>query len=137
MIKSWLGHLQLNIDPKNVVFYKEIFKVLGWSVLYEDDSVVGVGDKNKTSLWFMPGIKTGKNDYDNPGMNHLALAVSAQADVDSMVAYLGAHGVDCLFDTPRHRPDFAEDSSQTYYQVMFESPDRILFEVVYTGPVDK
>jgi hypothetical protein len=22
---------------------------------------------------------------------------------------------------------------KTYYQVMFESPDRILFEVVYTG----
>ena len=23
--------------------------------------------------------------------------------------------------------------SETYYQVMFESPDKVLFEVVYTG----
>lgn len=137
MIKSWLGHLQINIDPKNVTFYKELFKVLGWSVLYDDDSAAGFGDKNNTSLWFMPAIKNGKNDYDNPGMNHLSLAVAAQTDVDAMVAYLGTHGVECLFETPRHRPDFSQGPDQTYYQVMFESPDRILFEVVYTGPLEK
>ncbi len=36
--------------------------------------------------------------------------------------------------TPRHRPEFSQGPDQTYYQVMFESPDRVLFEVVYTGP---
>jgi hypothetical protein len=40
-----------------------------------------------------------------------------------------------LFDTPRHRPDFSQSPDHTYYQIMFESPDRILFEVVYTGPL--
>ncbi len=25
----------------------------------------------------------------------------------------------------------------TYYQVMFETPDRILFEIVYMGPLQK
>ena len=38
-----------------------------------------------------------------------------------------------LFETPRHRPDFARSADQTYYQVMFEIPDHILLEVVYTG----
>ena len=42
-----------------------------------------------------------------------------------------------LFETPRHRPDFAHGEDTTYYQVMFESPDRILFEIVYTGPKDR
>jgi hypothetical protein len=32
-----------------------------------------------------------------------------------------------------HRPEFSMSTEETYYQVMFESPDRILFEVVYTG----
>ena len=27
------------------------------------------------------------------------------------------------------------DAQSTYYQVMFESPDHILFEVVYIGPL--
>ena len=137
MINSWLGHIQINIAPQNVAFYKEIFKVLGWTVLYEDDTAAGFGDKNNTSLWFMPSLKNGTNDYDNPGMNHVALAVAAQTDVDAMVTYLGEHDVEALFDTPRHRPDFCESPDQTYYQVMFESPDRILFEVVYTGPIVK
>ena len=66
-------------------------------------------------------------------MNHLGLKVEAQADVDQMVAYLQQHGVPALFETPRHRPEFTAGPDKTYYQVMFESPDRILFEVVYTG----
>jgi len=38
-----------------------------------------------------------------------------------------------LFETPRHRPEFAQSPEQTYYQIMFETPDRILLEVVYIG----
>ena len=53
---------------------------------------------------------------------------------DATVAYLNSHGVDCLFETPRHRPDFSHSESDTYYQVMFPSPDGILFEHVYIGP---
>jgi hypothetical protein len=47
--------------------------------------------------------------------------------------WLKESGIPHLFETPRHRPEFSEGDN-TYYQVMFESPDRILFEVVYTGP---
>ena len=41
-----------------------------------------------------------------------------------------------LFETPRYRPDFSSEPN-TYYQIMFESPDRILFEIVYVGPNDE
>lgn len=54
--------------------------------------------------------------------------------MDAVAANLKAQGVELLFETPRHRPEFTESEEQTYYQVMFESPDRILLEVVYTGP---
>jgi hypothetical protein len=68
-------------------------------------------------------------------MNHLGISVAAQADVDAAVEFLQQRKIASLFETPRHRPEFSAGSDQTYYQVMFESPDRILFEVVYTGPI--
>lgn len=71
--------------------------------------------------------------YDGPGMNHLALEVPAQSDVDAAAAYLAERGVPALFGTPRHNPEFSS-AERTYYQVMFESPDHILFEIVYMGP---
>jgi hypothetical protein len=37
------------------------------------------------------------------------------------------------FDTPLQRPDFSSGDN-IYYQIMFEGPDRILFEFFYTGP---
>jgi predicted lactoylglutathione lyase len=61
------------------------------------------------------------------------LAVDSQAAVDEMVNYLRKKGIPPLFNTPRHRPEFADSPNDTYYQVMFETPDRILFEVVYIG----
>ena len=67
-------------------------------------------------------------------MDHLGIGTASQADVDAVAAYLAERGVAALFETQRHRPEFGGGEEQTYYQVMFESPDRILFEVVYTGP---
>lgn len=134
MVASKMGHLQLNIDPANVGFYKELFDFLGWTVLAQDDAFVGVGDANGASLWFVPALAPGGYDYDSYGVNHVAISTAAQKDVDATAAYLQEKGVAALFDTPRHRPDFSGDGADTYYQVMFESPDRLLFEVVYTGP---
>ena len=75
-----------------------------------------------------------KNDYDGVGMNHLAIAVSSQDEVDKAAAWLKEQNIAALFETPRHRPDFSDSEDETYYQVMFESPDKVLLEVVYTGP---
>jgi catechol 2,3-dioxygenase-like lactoylglutathione lyase family enzyme len=136
MISSNVGHLVFGIDTKNVGFYKELLTFLGWQVIYEDSAFIGCADNMGISMWFGGMTKNVNNDYDGPGLNHLALSVPTQANVDETVAYLAAHNITNLFDTPRHRPEFAggPDNPNTYYQVMFESPDRILFEVVYTGP---
>jgi hypothetical protein len=107
---------------------------LGWRTLYDADGMLGVGGKDGASLWFIGQVKEVANDSDGPGVNHLGIAAQSQADVDRLAAYLREHGVACLFETPRHRPEFAASASETYYQVMFESPDRLLLEFVYTGP---
>lgn len=54
--------------------------------------------------------------------------------MDTAAAHLTERGVALLFETPRHRPDFSMGEGQTYYQIMFETPDRLLLEFVYIGP---
>ncbi|HEU5011308.1 MAG TPA: VOC family protein [Roseiflexaceae bacterium] len=133
-MQTYLGHMQFNVEPSNVPFYKDLLTTLGWQILYETEGMLGVADKNGVSLWFVGQTKAVSNDYDGPGMNHLAISTAAQADVDAAAAYLSEHDVELLFDTPRHRAEFSQSEEETYYQVMFETPDRILLEVVYTGP---
>jgi catechol 2,3-dioxygenase-like lactoylglutathione lyase family enzyme len=133
-VETHLGHIQVNVNADNVPFYKDLMTFLGWRVIAEDDGFLGVLGGNNASLWFAGGAKAVDNDYDGPGINHLAIGTAAQGDVDAAAEYLRGKGVELLFDTPQHRPDFAGDGPNTYYQVMFESPDHILWEVVYTGP---
>lgn len=137
MIKSSVGHIQFNIDPRNIAFYKEFLGFVGWVVVYEEHNILGVGNGQGASLWFSSVTKKVDNDYDGPGMNHLGIAVETQEEVDQVVSYLREHEIKPLFDTPRHRPEFCPGPGHTFYQVMFETPDRILLEVVYTGPIAK
>lgn len=137
MVQTKLGHIQFNVHPQNLAFYKDLFSFLGWPAIEDDPVMLGVGQTVFNSLWFFAGATDAKNDYDGPGMNHLGLMVEHQHEVDQVVDYLREHGIAALFDTPRHRPEFSMDSEHTYYQVMFESPDRILFEVVYMGRLAK
>jgi catechol 2,3-dioxygenase-like lactoylglutathione lyase family enzyme len=135
-MQTHIGHIQFNVEPANLPFYRDLTGFLGWQVIYDTAEFIGVADQSGTSLWFIGYVKPVSNDYDGPGMNHLGFSVPAQADVDAAAVFLTARGVAHLFETPRHRPDFARSEDTTYYQVMFESPDRILFEIVYTGPKD-
>jgi hypothetical protein len=71
-MKSNFGHVQVNIDPQDLNFYRDLFAFLDWSVLYEDENMLGVGDEKGASVWFTAPIKPQeKNDYDGLGMNHL------------------------------------------------------------------
>lgn len=137
-MQSRIGHLVFNVHTENLAYYKDLFTVLGWNVWYEGPSeggpMLGLGLADGTSVWFSSKVKDVPNDYDGPGLNHIAIGVSAQADVDAAAEFMRAKGVALLFDTPRHRPEFSSGADQTYYQIMFETPDRILVEVVYTGP---
>ncbi len=133
-MQTQFGHIQINVRPENLAFYRDLFGELGWQTLHEEAGMLGVGDKNRVSLWFITQVKAVSNDYDGPGVNHLAIGTTTQAEVDTLADYLRHKDVELLFETPRHRPEFAQGADQTYYQIMFESPDRILFEVVYMGP---
>ncbi|HEY1014062.1 MAG TPA: VOC family protein [Herpetosiphonaceae bacterium] len=134
-MKSQLAHIQFNVQPANVGYYKELLTFLGWQPLFEQPGMIGLGGPGEVSLWFLSyELKDVSNDYDGPGMNHLALGVESIASVDAAAAYLREHDIEALFETPRHRAEFAGGEDQTYYQVMFKSPDNILFEIVYTGP---
>jgi catechol 2,3-dioxygenase-like lactoylglutathione lyase family enzyme len=132
-LQTQLGHLVFGAQPGNLPFYKDLFTFLGWIVIYDSPEMFGVGDKNQVSVWFGPPLKNTSNDYDGPGLNHIAIGTATQADVDAAEKYLTGKGIAMLFETPRHRPEFSSEPN-TYYQIIFESPDRILFEVVYTGP---
>lgn len=132
-MRSKISHIQFNVQAANLPFYKDLLAFAGLQMLHVDEGILGVGDDNETSLWFSTSARDVANDYDGPGMNHLALEVPAQTDVDAAAAYLSERGVPALFGTPRHNPEFSR-AERTYYQVMFESPDRILFEIVYMGP---
>lgn len=133
-MQTTLYHLQVNVRPANLQFYRDVMSFLGWTTLLDQDQFFGAGASNGASLWFIGEVKDTANDYDGPGVNHIAIGAQSQADVDATAAYLAGRGVPALFETPRHRPEFSQGPDQTYYQVMFESPDRVLFEVVYTGP---
>ncbi len=137
MIQSRFAHIQINIHPQNMEFYKDLFAFMGWKTLEDSPVEFGVGPDIFNSLWFTPRANEACNDYDGAGMNHIGLLVQTQGEVDEMVAYLHGQAIKPLFGTPRHRPEFAMNADYTYYQVMFESPDRILFEIVYMGPLQK
>ena len=133
-MQSSLYHLQLNVNFSNLDFYKEMMGVLGWTVILEvEGDVIGYAGTNEASVWFVNVETTETQNYDARGVNHVGIGVSQQSDVDEFTQFLESKDVPPLFETPRHRPEFAMSESETYYQVMFESPDGILFEVVYTG----
>lgn len=140
-VKTHLSHLLYCVRPENMSFYRDLMAFLGWPTIWDGDAsaaqdgslpMLGVG--GTPSIWFTGQVKPVSNDYDGPGLNHLAIGTETQADVDATVEYLRARGVSPRFETPRHRPEFSTGAGNTYYQVMFETPDRILLEVVYTGP---
>jgi catechol 2,3-dioxygenase-like lactoylglutathione lyase family enzyme len=133
-VQTHVGHMLFNVRKENLSFYKDLLSFLGWKTLYASDEMFGAGDTRGASLWFGGEVKEVANDYDGPGLNHLAISTETQADVDATVEYLRGRNVQPLFETPQHRPEFSQSEDQTYYQVMFETPDRILLEVVYTGP---
>lgn len=133
-METTLNHVQVNVAEANLPFYRELFAFLGWKTLYDAEGTLGVGTAQGCSIWFIGSANSHANDYDGTGMNHLGIGAPTQADVDAAAKYIESRGIAALFETPRHRPEFAASETDTYYQVMFESPDRVLFEVVYMGP---
>lgn len=47
-----LSHLQINIRPENIGFYRDLMPFLGWPEIFGDEAMVGVGSFGGVSLWF-------------------------------------------------------------------------------------
>jgi catechol 2,3-dioxygenase-like lactoylglutathione lyase family enzyme len=133
-VKTRLGHLVFFGDPANVGFYKDLFGFLGWTTIHDEGGIFGTTDGGGCDLWFEGLANGARNDRDGAGLNHLAVIAETPADVDAAAAHLRGRGVELLFGTPCDRPEHAASENDRYYSAMFESPDRILLEVVYTGP---
>src|SRR4051794_28615436 len=140
-MRSHFAQIPFNVRAENLPFYRDLVGFLGWETILdggvEGGFFVASGENNEV-LVFNGHANDAANDYDGRGMNHFAIGVNAQADVDATVAYLRECGVAPLFETPRHRPEIITGiggpEGHTYYQVMFASPDNLPLEVVYTGP---
>lgn len=132
-MNSHLYHLQLNIDFNNKSFYKDLFEFLGWSEIFETEDLMGYKSGTYGDIWFVNAENQVVQDYDARGLNHLAIRTDKQEDIDALMQFLNVNNVKTLFDTPKHRSEFANSAAETYYQVMFKSADNILFEVVYIG----
>ncbi len=129
-MSSKLAHMQMNVNRDHLDFYKDLATSVGWTPIHEDDGMLGVAASDGTSIWFVDMVNDVYGDYDGCGLNHIAFGVDSVEDVDKAAAWLTERGIEHLFGTPRHRPEFSADDTNTYYQVMFESPDKLLFEVV-------
>ena len=135
MASNALNHIQLNVSPTNLDYYQRLLTQLGFEVPEAEGYVAGFG--NGVSLWFMGTDVSEQQDHDHRGVNHLGLNAETVAEVDAVAVFLPEIGAEALFETPRRRDDFIGGGETDYYQVMFRSPDGILFEIVYTGPLAK
>ncbi|PIR59413.1 MAG: hypothetical protein COU69_00235 [Candidatus Pacebacteria bacterium CG10_big_fil_rev_8_21_14_0_10_56_10] len=136
-MKTYFSHLQLNIEFANLSFYQQLLEFMGWQVIVAADHVVGYHSQTNGDLWLVKTDGDDSANYDAKGINHLALGTAERQDVDAVRELLESLRVPMLFGTPRHRLEYASDENSTYYQIMFESPDKILFEVVYVGPKER
>ena len=133
LVKTHLGHLVFYGDPKHLGFYRELFEFLGWTTTYDEGGTFGTTDGGQCTLYFEGESNGTQHDHDGTGLNHLAVLTATQDDVDAVATYLREKGVELLYGTPVNRPEHADSANHRYYSVMFESPDRILLEVVYSG----
>jgi len=133
-ITAPLYHLQINVDfAKNASFYRNFMSLLGWHTIFESSEMAGFGLEGSASIWFVGNGATEAMNYDLKGVNHISFKVPKLEDVDKVIDFLTESGIQTLFDTPRHRPEFSTSEKETYYQIIFETPDGLQVEVVYTG----
>jgi catechol 2,3-dioxygenase-like lactoylglutathione lyase family enzyme len=133
-MKTNFSHIQVNIDfEKNHGFYKEFMTFLGWNVVFETNGIIGFTSGQNGDIWFIDSKKKETMDYDMIGVNHIGIKVDTQDNLDKCIIFLKSKGINGLFDTPRHRPEFVQKPDETYYQIIFETPDKAQFELVYVG----
>ena len=71
-MKSYFYHLQINIDFRNVDFYKGLMEIMGWEVIFEDSEVISCKSGTNGDLWFVKADHNQTSDYDAKGINHVS-----------------------------------------------------------------
>ena len=131
-IKTTFNHLQIYVSDKNrsFPFYKELLSYLGYKVVCEDESCLGMKN-GPTDIWMVEVPKENKNkpfSRRNVGVNHLAFGVSKKEDVDKFCKeFLIPRKIRLLYNSPKLFPEYTD----RYYAVYFEDPDKIKLEVVF------
>ena len=131
-MRASVYHVQLNVTDAavSVPFYHRLLGYLEYRVLVGSDGLLGMSN-GTTDVWIVqtPADRAGRAFHRrNPGLNHLAVRVTAREDVDRFNdEFLARAGIAPLYGGPRDYPEYRPG----YYAVFFESPDRLKLEVAY------
>jgi catechol 2,3-dioxygenase-like lactoylglutathione lyase family enzyme len=126
-------HLQFNVgSPEtSLPFYKDMLTFLGLEIVAEHEGeLVGASDGHATYYFYRTDEDKRHFPYnrDGTGLNHLALHVQSDAEVDRFISeFMKPRGIEPQWGTPRTRPDYGHP----YYQVMFEDPEGLAIEVFH------
>ncbi|MGI8926712.1 MAG: hypothetical protein ACR2HN_08735 [Tepidiformaceae bacterium] len=61
-MQTQLGHIEVKVAPGNLAFYRELMAFLGWSTIFENEEILGVGGSSGASLWFVGHASSATND---------------------------------------------------------------------------
>ena len=114
-MQSHIGHIQFNVEAANLPFYRDLTAFLGWQTLYDTAEFIGVRPERHEPLVHRL-CQAGQQRLQRPRPEPPCLQ---RAGAGGCRCRGRPHpGVAHLFETPRHRPDFAHGEDTTYYQVM-------------------
>ena len=123
-------HVQLNVSPASMPFYKALLRYLGYTMMREDPEMFGATN-GTADLWIMQtDARYARRGFHRKatGLNHLAFRVPSPADVDRFARdFLAVHAIPTLYGGPREYPEYRRG----YYAVFFESPDRLKLEIAH------
>ena len=131
MTNSNINHLVYFIHDFeiNKSLYIKFFEYIGHTLIWENENFFCI-NANAISIYFGNATTKIKNDRDSNGLNHIAFSVNSKNVITNIIDnFLKPNNIELLFGTPKSRPEFSEDDSD-YYQIMFELPGDILFEIV-------
>lgn len=133
-MNAFVYHVQINVGPEAILFYRALFGFLDYRVMVENDDVLGVSN-GTTDFWMIatpPGRRGARFHRKNTGLNHVCFGVRERSDVDRFVAeFMRPRSIAMLYDSPREFPEYRPG----YYAVFFEDPDRLKIEVAHVPGV--
>jgi catechol 2,3-dioxygenase-like lactoylglutathione lyase family enzyme len=125
-----LYHVQLNVSPLSMPFYKALLRHLGYTLVREVPEMFGATN-GTTDLWIVrtdPRYARRGFHRKATGVNHVAFRVPSRVDVDRFVQeFLAVHAIPALYGGPREYPEYRRG----YYAVFFEDPDRLKLEIAH------